>query len=65
MTTGRGVDLIGDWFGVGTARGIALVFMTAGLTGLVVTALARRSRSYRLLSERYLAAAPVEVPAAE
>jgi DHA3 family multidrug efflux protein-like MFS transporter len=65
MTTGRGVDLIGGWFGVGTARGIALVFISAGLTGLVVTALARRSRSYRLLSERYLTPAEVEVPASE
>jgi DHA3 family multidrug efflux protein-like MFS transporter len=54
MTTGRGVELIGGWFGTGTARGIALVFITAGLTGLTVTTLARRSRAYRLLSERYL-----------
>ncbi|HEX6085680.1 MAG TPA: MFS transporter [Thermoanaerobaculia bacterium] len=55
MTTGRGVELIGDWFGTGTARGLALVFITAGAIGLIVTAIARRSKSYRLLSNRYVA----------
>jgi MFS transporter, DHA3 family, multidrug efflux protein len=54
MTTGRGVELIGGWFGTGTARGIALVFMTAGLAGLTVTTLARQSRAYRLLREQLL-----------
>jgi MFS transporter, DHA3 family, multidrug efflux protein len=53
MTTGRGVELIGGWFGSGVARGLALLFITAGLIGLVVTALARRSKAYQLLSERY------------
>lgn len=52
MTTGRGVDLIGGWFGTGVARGIALVFISAGLVGLVVTAIARYSKAYRLLSRR-------------
>lgn len=52
MTTGKGVDLIGPWFGTGTARGIALVFITAGLVGLIVTALARYSKPYRVLSQR-------------
>jgi DHA3 family multidrug efflux protein-like MFS transporter len=52
MTTGRGVDLIGGWFGTGTARGIALVFITAGVVGLTVTALARYSKAYQLLSRR-------------
>ena len=56
MTTGRGVELIGDWFGTGTARGLALVFITAGLVGLAVTTLARHSKAYRVLSERYLSA---------
>ncbi len=53
MTTGRGVELIGDWFGTGTGRGIALVFTTAGMVGLLVTTLARRSKAYRLLAQRY------------
>ena len=52
---GRGVELIGPWFGIGTGRGIALVFTTAGLVGLCVTALATKSKAYRVLSERYLA----------
>jgi DHA3 family multidrug efflux protein-like MFS transporter len=50
MTDGRGADLIGDWFGTGPERGIALMFTLAGLVGVVVTALARGSRSYRRLA---------------
>ena len=60
MTTGRGVELIGEWFGVGVGRGIALVFTTAGLIGFAVTALATQSNEYRLLSERYLSDEPVD-----
>ncbi len=54
MTTGAGVELIGDWFGVGTGRGIALVFSLAGLIGLIVTIMARRSKAYHALSKQYL-----------
>lgn len=54
MTTGAGVALIGDWFGTGPARGIALVFIAAGLVGLLVTLLAFRSRAYHRLSEHFL-----------
>jgi MFS transporter, DHA3 family, multidrug efflux protein len=53
MTTGRGVELIGDWFGVGEGRGIALVFTLAGIIGLAVTLIAMRSNSYKLLAQRY------------
>ncbi len=53
MTTGAGVGLIGDWFGVGTGRGIALVFILAGIIGLIVTLVAMRSRSYKLLNTKY------------
>jgi DHA3 family multidrug efflux protein-like MFS transporter len=53
MTTGAGVDLIGPWFGTGTARGIALLFTVAGIVGLTVTLIAMRSNAYRVLSERY------------
>ena len=52
MTTGAGVDLIGDWFGVGQDRGIALVFMVAGVIGLVVTLLAFYTKAYQLLSAK-------------
>jgi DHA3 family multidrug efflux protein-like MFS transporter len=55
MTTGAGVDLIGGWFGTGTDRGIALLFIVAGLIGLIVTLLAMRSYAYRRLSENYQA----------
>jgi MFS transporter, DHA3 family, multidrug efflux protein len=50
MTDGRGVDVIGDWFGTGPERGLALMFTLAGLLGVTVTLLARMSRSYRRLS---------------
>ncbi len=53
MTTGAGVELLGPWFGTGTDRGLALLFTAAGLIGLVVTLLAMRSYSYRILSETY------------
>jgi len=53
MTTGAGVDLIGPWFGTGTDRGLALLFTVAGMIGLVVTLLAMRSYSYRVLSAKY------------
>jgi DHA3 family multidrug efflux protein-like MFS transporter len=53
MTTGKWVNLIGSWFGIGEARGIALIFICAGVIGLIVTLLAFLSRSYRLLSQQY------------
>jgi MFS transporter, DHA3 family, multidrug efflux protein len=55
MTTGSGAELIGGWFGTGPARGLALVFVLAGVVGLVVTVLAMRSRSTRQLSAAYRA----------
>jgi DHA3 family multidrug efflux protein-like MFS transporter len=60
MTTGAGVESIGPWFGVGPDRGMALVFILAGLIGLAVTLYARRSRAFRDLATRY-AAGPAEV----
>ena len=54
MTTGDGVQLIGSWFGVGTGRGIALVFIVSGIIGLLVTLIAMRTKSYKLLSAQYL-----------
>lgn len=57
MTTGAGVDLIGNWFGTGSDRGIALVFTLTGVIGLVVTLIAMRSASYKLLTKRYLSKA--------
>ncbi len=58
MTTGAGVQLLGPWFGVGMGRGIALVFMIAGAIGLCVTLLARRSKSFKILSESYAKSQP-------
>ncbi len=53
MTTGTGVKLIGGWFGTGAGRGIAIVFILAGIIGLMVTLIAMKSTAYRLLSARY------------
>ncbi len=53
MTTGTGVALIGDWFGVGPDRGIALVFIGAGLIGLIITLIAFYSPAYKKLSRHY------------
>jgi DHA3 family multidrug efflux protein-like MFS transporter len=50
MTDGRGAAWIGGWFGTGPDRGLALMFTLAGLIGVVVTAMAWRSRSYRRLA---------------
>ena len=51
MTTGAGEELIGDWFGTGPARGIALVFTLTGFIGLIITLLAFSSKYYRQLSK--------------
>ncbi len=56
MTTGKGVEWIGGWYGVGQGRGIGLVFITAGIIGLIVTLCAWRSASFKMLSTQYLAA---------
>ena len=53
MTDGAGAQLLGDWFGTGTDRGIALLFTVSGLIGLLATLLAMRSYSYRTLSKNY------------
>jgi DHA3 family multidrug efflux protein-like MFS transporter len=59
MTDGRGAQWIGDWFGTGPDRGIALMFTIAGVVGVAATVLAWTSRSYRRLAE----ATSVEKPA--
>jgi DHA3 family multidrug efflux protein-like MFS transporter len=53
MTTGAGVELLGDWFGTGKDRGLALLFTAAGSFGLLATLVAMRSSAYRTLSEQY------------
>ena len=56
MTDGQLADLIGPWFGTGPERGLALIFVVTAIIGLIVTMLALRSRPYRRLSNRYMAA---------
>jgi MFS transporter, DHA3 family, multidrug efflux protein len=54
MTDGAGAEAIGDWFGRGPERGMALVFTIAGVIGLVATIAALRSSSYRQITAAYL-----------
>lgn len=51
MTTGLWVELIGGWFGVGEARGMALIFCLTGIIGFVTMIIARCSTSYKNLSK--------------
>ncbi len=53
MTTGIGVTLIGHWFGTGLNRGIGLIFILAGIIGLIVTVIAFYSKSYKILTNEY------------
>lgn len=53
MTTGAGVALLGDWFGTGPDRGIALIFILAGAIGALVSALAFLSPAYKALNKYY------------
>jgi DHA3 family multidrug efflux protein-like MFS transporter len=54
MTNGAGAEAIGDWFGRGTERGIALLFCVAGLIGVLATIAALFSKSYRDISKAYV-----------
>jgi DHA3 family multidrug efflux protein-like MFS transporter len=63
MTTGRGVDWIGGWYGTGQGRGIGLVFVVAGVLGFIVTLFAMRSNAFKTLSKRYAQAPAPQEPA--
>lgn len=54
MTNGKGVELIGSWFGTGPDRGIALVFTITGFIGLAVTLIALNTKYYLQLTKKYL-----------
>jgi MFS transporter, DHA3 family, multidrug efflux protein len=62
MTDGALADVIGSWFGTGPDRGMALIFIIAGVIGLLVTLAALRSAPYRTLSRRYAEAPSEAVP---
>lgn len=65
MTTGAGADAIGDWYGTGPERGMAIVFSVTGVLGAVMTLLAFNSRQYRQLSAAYAAGTAVPQSAPE
>lgn len=50
---GIGASSIGNWFGVGPERGMALIFVIAGIIGLAVTLCAMSTRAYRILGRYY------------
>lgn len=50
MTTGAGVAWLGGWFGSGPDRGMALLFIVAGLLGMLATWLAMQSHAYKSLA---------------
>jgi MFS transporter, DHA3 family, multidrug efflux protein len=60
MTTGAGADAIGDWYGRGPERGIALVFSIAGVIGVIAAIVALNSKYYRQLSAAYADAPDAE-----
>jgi len=53
MTTGAGAAAIGEWYGTGPERGMALVFSVTGVLGVIMTLIAFQSRQYRQLSAAY------------
>lgn len=53
MTKGRGVELIGSWYGTGDGRGIGLVFIIAGIIGLITTIITQHSKASKNLSVAY------------
>jgi DHA3 family multidrug efflux protein-like MFS transporter len=61
MTDGALAEAIGPWFGTGPERGMALIFIVAGVIGLLVTLIALRSRPYHNLSRRYVTV-PADAP---
>jgi MFS transporter, DHA3 family, multidrug efflux protein len=65
MTNGTLASTIGPWFGTGPVRAMALIFIVAGVIGLIATLVALRSRYYRELSTRYATAPPDDDPSVE
>jgi DHA3 family multidrug efflux protein-like MFS transporter len=55
MNSTEGKQALGWLLGSGQARGIALVFLIAGIIGIAVALWAFTTRSYRLLTEYYQA----------
>ena len=65
MTDGRGAQWIGEWFGSGPDRGIALMFTIAGLVGVAATIRAWTSPSYRRLASTNVPPTTVDEPGKE
>lgn len=49
-----GNEIFGGWWGTTPDRAMALVFVLAGLIGLIVTMIAFGTKSYRNLSESFI-----------
>src|SRR5688572_29711928 len=64
MSTGAGARAVGEWYGTGPERGMAVMFTLAGALGVVAAIIAVNSRQYRQLSAAY-ANAPDPKPEAQ
>jgi DHA3 family multidrug efflux protein-like MFS transporter len=53
MSTGAGARAIGEWYGTGPERGMAVMFTLAGVLGVIAAVVALNSRAYRRLSAAY------------
>jgi MFS transporter, DHA3 family, multidrug efflux protein len=53
MSTGTGARAVGEWYGTGPERGMAVMFTLAGALGVVAAIVAVNSRQYRQLSAAY------------
>lgn len=50
---GWGARNLGAFIGVGPSRGLAIVFMLAGLIGIIIAVIAMRSKQYKRLAHSY------------
>jgi DHA3 family multidrug efflux protein-like MFS transporter len=53
MNSDAGKEQFTWLLGTGNARGIAMVFLVAGIIAIIITVLAFRTKSYKLLSKSY------------
>lgn len=53
LASSEGTEIFGGWWGTTPDRAMAIIFVLAGIVGLIVTLIAFRTRSYRALSESY------------
>lgn len=53
LASPNGNEIFGGWWGTTPDRAMAIIFVLAGIIGLIVTLIAFTTRSYRNLSSSY------------